>query len=661
MSLVNYEKVSGVNSQPILSSCAISGLSDGCASPFAHVFSSLHYQSSALGIRFQNSDNQVFYEPIQPSIQSSVQSLKQSVILSQRNLQRHSFSLSVPQLQPIVCHINGWPDSSSGIATEFTVQAACGIMSVHGRASGGMQKLGVNYVSTLTASLALQGALAAAIGQLRGLSTQQVSTSLTAAGLLAVGQYVAGATTKDSPEKIPPGYTPSSYRPPFVSADGVAFEIESLYADPWRAFWLEIGIDLNSIGIGWNCFLLRYAKAIAQLPPLLSIAIYRLPFIQIAEIGRRTGVSICQVRSLEERSDDLDAQNLLLKGPWNFKNEFSASLLPRRCQATGALPLSGLKVIESCRRIQGPMAGHLLALLGATVIRIEPPGGDPLRGMLPLAGTVSARFDALNRLKTVTEIDIRSARGRAEVYALVAEADVFLHNWAPDKAAQMQLDSHDLRDINPELVYAYAGGWGDVNNVDLPGTDFMVQAYSGLAQKIGHASQAPGGSLLTVLDVLGGVIAAQGVLAAHLRRLLQPAGIRMESSLLGAATMLCASDFGSLLATRHLPTATDSVLQAIYATRQGSLAIDCQDARTAATLARVIGIVGEIEPAKLHQRLIDTLQLKTAQEWLSIFESYAIPVSIALEDLAAIHSNDRFATSLTNDAYTRIKSPWRFS
>ena len=52
------------------------------------------------------------------------------------------------------------------------------------------------------------------------------------------------------------------------------------------------------------------------------------------------------------------------------------------------LPLSGLTVVESCRRIQGPLAGHLLALLGAQVIRIEPPGGDPLRGSMLLAGLI---------------------------------------------------------------------------------------------------------------------------------------------------------------------------------------------------------------------------------------------------------------------------------
>ncbi|WP_241227819.1 CoA transferase, partial [Ralstonia solanacearum] len=113
--------------------------------------------------------------------------------------------------------------------------------------------------------------------------------------------------------------------------------------------------------------------------------------------------------------------------------------------------------------VLGAAGRALLALLGASVVRIEPPGGDPLRGMPPLAGDVSARFDALNRLKTVREIDITTAHGRAEIHALVSEADVFLHNWAPGKAAALQLDSADLRRVNPALIYAYAGGWGPVS------------------------------------------------------------------------------------------------------------------------------------------------------------------------------------------------------
>lgn len=311
-----------------------------------------------------------------------------------------------------------------------------------------------------------------------------------------------------------------------------------------------------------------------------------------------------------------------------------------------------MTVIESCRRIQGPLAGHLL--------RIEPPGGDPLRGMPPMAEGVSARFDALNQLKTVREIDIRTARGRTAIHELVRDADVFLHNWAPGKATELHLDAVDVRRTNPAVVYAYAGGWGNTGEQHLPGTDFVVQAYSGVAHEIARASGTAGGSLFTVLDILGGAVAAQGVAAALLSRSLQPAGIRMESSLLGAATLLCADDLGALSGSRGPAPSADSVLQAVYPTQQGWLAIDCPDARTAVALARAIGLTEEMEPAELHVRLSGVLQSETARRWLALLEPLGIPAAIAPGNLTELHENPRLTACLTRGPYTRVHSPWRF-
>src|SRR5690606_29461665 len=95
------------------------------------------------------------------------------------------------------------------------------------------------------------------------------------------------------------------------------------------------------------------------------------------------------------------------------------------------------------------------------------------------------------------------------------------------------------------LIYASASGWFTNNegissqSPSLPGTDFMVQAYSGVAHKISRACGTRGGTLFTALDVLGGIIAAQGITAALLNRQLSHAGAKVTSSLLGAAILLC--------------------------------------------------------------------------------------------------------------------------
>ncbi|MGH3988589.1 MAG: CoA transferase, partial [Pseudonocardiaceae bacterium] len=115
---------------------------------------------------------------------------------------------------------------------EAGVQAACGIMHVHGRKSGIPEPLGVDYASTTAGVLAAQGALAVLVGRLRGMDLRRVTTSVAQAALLSVAQYLAAATADDDwAEPMRPG------GPPFTSADGVRFEIEVLEAAGWRRFW----------------------------------------------------------------------------------------------------------------------------------------------------------------------------------------------------------------------------------------------------------------------------------------------------------------------------------------------------------------------------------------------------------------------------------------
>ena len=150
------------------------------------------------------------------------------------------------------------------------------------------------------------------------------------------------------------------------------------------------------------------------------------------------------------------------------------------------------------------------------VIRLELPGGDPLRGMPPCVDGVSVRFDALNRHKQVRELDIKSRAGRDELFERVRNADVFLHNWAPGKAAELGLDSTDLMRINPALVFAYAGGWGhDRPGEPLPGTDFMVQAWSGVGEQIGQASSTTARTSPTLTSSQRHKISSSGASAAQ--------------------------------------------------------------------------------------------------------------------------------------------------
>ncbi|CAM3701529.1 Crotonobetainyl-CoA:carnitine CoA-transferase CaiB-like acyl-CoA transferase [Paracidovorax anthurii] len=621
----------------LLSGCDLEAIATDAGAQFAPMLRSLHYQAARLGF----APGGAVHGP---------------------HSEGATFRLNAPEGTGVTVAVAGWPDGGTARASEFLVQAASGLMGIHGRSSGGSRALGVDFVSTATAALALQGAMAGLLARLRGADVSRVELSMGGTALLCAAQYIAGATAPEDPESIAPGSHTILERPPFVSSDGVVFELECLDAPPWRAFWQALGVGSADIAKGWQGFLLRYAKAVSPVPASLMQALRHLPYAEIAVRSEHAGIAICRVRALHERRIDPDTPGLLERGPWRFSTGAIRSPAQPRPHP-GGLPLAGLTVIESCRRIQGPLAGHLLASMGANVVRIEPPGGDPLRGMPPMSGGVSARFDALNRAKAVHEIDIKSPAGRQAVLELVRDADVFLHNWAPGKAGSMGLDAADMARVNPALVYAHAGDWGGTPHAPrLPGTDFTAQAHSGVAALIGQASGTRGGTLFTALDVLGGIVAAQGIIAALLRRHLDACVSRVDTSLLDAATLLSAPLLEN--AAPHAPPAPQALpWQTVLPTGSGPVAIECHDRPAAEALARALGLPAGSTPRAMHAPLAAWLSQRTACDAQQSLTSWGVPAQAIAEDLADLGLRPGLAQALhrPNGSYLHVTPPWRWS
>lgn len=410
---------------------------------------------------------------------------------------------------------------------EATVQAATGIMAVHGRRDGAPRGLAADYAATATGLLSVQALLAGLLAQARGGQATSAEVSAERAGLLVVSQYLAaaGAEEAEAAELAPGG-------PPFTSADGIVFELETLDPGAWTAFWRSLDAPVDAVRRGWRPFQFRYATACAPFPRSLHAAARGHAWERIREAARSAGAEVCPLHALSDRAAEYDEAP-----PWKLSSH-EASYSGTTGQADA--PLTGLTVLEAGRRIQAPLAAHLLGLLGAEVVRIEPPGGDPLRGMPPTCSGVSARWLALNRGKKAVEVDIKSATDRERLRAMAADADVFLHNWAPGKAAELGLDHEHLSAANPALVYAYTSGWAGRLPGAPMGTDFMVQARTGVGEAVRPADEPPAPSLMTLLDVLGGLIGAEAVLAGLLLRQRTGAGVRVDSSLLGAADVLTA-------------------------------------------------------------------------------------------------------------------------
>ena len=116
------------------------------------------------------------------------------------------------------------------------------------------------------------------------------------------------------------------------------------------------------------------------------------------------------------------------------------------------LPLEGIKVIDATSNIAGPYGGAILADLGADVIKIETPAGDPSRSMAPLEGDRSAYFHIVNRNKEVLAIDLKSNSGKEKLFELLEGADVFLTNFLPERLKFLGLMHEDLQKKFPKLI-----------------------------------------------------------------------------------------------------------------------------------------------------------------------------------------------------------------
>ncbi len=177
-------------------------------------------------------------------------------------------------------------------------------------------------------------------------------------------------------------------------------------------------------------------------------------------------------------------------------------------------PLAGIRVVEMTHMIMGPSCGMFLGMLGAEVIKVEPPEGDKTRN---LTGMGRPFFPLFNRGKKSVQLDLKSNDGRQALDALLASADVFVDNFRDASLARMGADPDDLRRRFPGLVLASHKGFLSGPYQDRTALDEVVQMMTGLAYMTG-----PTGRPLRVgssaNDIMGGLFGAFAVVAALLER-----------------------------------------------------------------------------------------------------------------------------------------------
>jgi len=308
-------------------------------------------------------------------------------------------------------------------------------------------------------------------------------------------------------------------------------------------------------------------------------------------------------------------------------------------------PLTGVRVVDLTRILAGPYCTQALADAGAEVVKVEPPTGDDTRGWgPPFAAGESVYFLSVNRGKRSVVLDLKRAEGVETLHRLLRSADVLVENFRPGTLDRLGFPWEDLRRRYPRLVLASISGYGaDGPLGGKPGYDAVMQGETGLMSVTGAPEGPPFKVGASLVDVLAGMTAFQGILLALYRRERSGRGSRVESTLFEsllptltyqAATWLLAGREPQRIGNRH-PTltpyesfrasdghvivgvASERLWVAFCAAIEGSEL--AADPRFATNADRVTNA-----PA-LRDALAPRLRERTVAEWIRVLEAKGIP------------------------------------
>jgi crotonobetainyl-CoA:carnitine CoA-transferase CaiB-like acyl-CoA transferase len=312
-------------------------------------------------------------------------------------------------------------------------------------------------------------------------------------------------------------------------------------------------------------------------------------------------------------------------------------------------PLAGVRVLDLSRILAGPLCTLMLADLGADVIKIERPdeGDDTRHWGPPFAGDDAAYFLSLNRNKRSVAVDLGSADGVDVIRELVAGADVLIENFRPGLMERFGLGLDALRDANPRLVTCSLTAFGNdaPEAASRPGYDIIVQALSGLMSVTGERDGRPVKAGVALLDVITGLDATIGVLAALRERDVTGAGRHVSVALYDASVAAMVNQAANVLIGGVVPgpMGTEHPNIVPYQAFQASDRPFILAAGNDRLFARTCEVVGHPEwaddprfatnEARVEHRgeliplLAEAFASRDAGSWLSALEDAAVPCS----------------------------------
>ena len=259
--------------------------------------------------------------------------------------------------------------------------------------------------------------------------------------------------------------------------------------------------------------------------------------------------------------------------------------------------LDGILVADFSRVLAGPQAAMTLGDFGANVVKVESPAGDETRDWKPPVDDRgrATYFLTVNRNKHSVALDLKDPEDLKLAAELARRADVLIENFRPGTMERFGLDFETVRKDNPGIVYCSITGFGRGEGAALPGYDPLVQALSGLMSVTGPPDGEASKVGVALVDVIAGLNASNGILAALRVRDATGEGQRVEIDLLSTALSALANQASSYLNTGVAPSRLGNVHPSIepfstYAAADGPMMICAGNDRHFASLAQVLGV-----------------------------------------------------------------------
>jgi len=296
------------------------------------------------------------------------------------------------------------------------------------------------------------------------------------------------------------------------------------------------------------------------------------------------------------------------------------------------LPLEGIRVLDFTRHLPGPYATDILRRLGAQVLKVEPPDGDPVRWLPPIVGDAGSLFHLVNSGKESVVVDLKSEVGRTFAQRLAAVSDIVTESYRPEVTVELGIDAATLMTLNPRLVYCSVSGYGDSD--PRSGHDLNFVALAGLLDLQRDREGRPVLPSTQLGDMAGALFAALSILAALFERGNTGHGRRIDISMSDATRAVMPTAEALYRGTHSSPASfflTGALPEYnVYRTADDKyLAVAPLEPKFWAAFCQAIGapqLAAKHYDLDARAQVLDTVNRtiasKTRSEWESIFAGF---------------------------------------